>query len=281
MIFNTSAPIGNFNYMVHRWAPVIEYLSLAFGLIQRKLKEEEEEVQLIFSYLRVYDLISIDLSVNCTLFIQPALKDILQVAMTTQAPPSQQGAAPPSAQNQQQQQSQQSQQQQPPLQSTESAVPRDVRLLHLIFATQGINSYQDHVPLQLMDFANRYTTGVLKDATLYNDHVHSSTTGGNMSSAGNSGTHNLLTNEDIRLAIAARTNYQFKPVPPKKLLMKLAAERNEKPLPPVMPTWGIRLPPEKYCLTAKDWDLSEENLKDVSIRLSQYCYSYCHFTFEY
>lgn len=116
-----------------------------------------------------------------------------------------------------------------------------------------------------MDFANRYTTGVLKDATLYNDHVHSSTTGGNMSSAGNLGTHNLLTNEDIRLAIAARTNYQFKPVPPKKLLMKLAAERNEKPLPPVMPTWGIRLPPEKYCLTAKDWDLSEENLKDVSI----------------
>ncbi|GMG17912.1 hypothetical protein BVG19_g1058 [[Candida] boidinii] len=180
--------------------------------------------------------------------------------MTTQAPPSQQGAAPSSAQSQQQQS-----QQQPPLQSTESAVPRDVRLLHLIFATQGINSYQDHVPLQLMDFANRYTTGVLKDATLYNDHVHSSTTGGNMSSAGNLGTHNLLTNEDIRLAIAARTNYQFKPVPPKKLLMKLAAERNEKPLPPVMPTWGIRLPPEKYCLTAKDWDLSEENLKDVSI----------------
>lgn len=35
-----------------------------------------------------------------------------------------------------------------------SVVPRDVRLLHLIFATQGIQNYQDHVPLQLMDFAH-------------------------------------------------------------------------------------------------------------------------------
>ncbi|KAG7845333.1 hypothetical protein KL941_003178 [Ogataea angusta] len=133
-------------------------------------------------------------------------------------------------------------------------VPRDVRLLHLIFATQGIQSYQDHVPLQLMDFAYRYTCGVLQDAVLYNDHAYASANGG--ASAGMSNAP--LSNEDIRLAIAARTNYQFKPVPPKKLLLKLAAERNEKPLPPVMPAWGVRLPPEKYCLTAKDWELDEE-----------------------
>lgn len=35
-----------------------------------------------------------------------------------------------------------------------NVIPRDVRLLHLIFATQGIQNYQDHVPLQLMDFAH-------------------------------------------------------------------------------------------------------------------------------
>ncbi|ODV82745.1 hypothetical protein CANARDRAFT_209731 [[Candida] arabinofermentans NRRL YB-2248] len=144
-------------------------------------------------------------------------------------------------------------------------VPRDVRLLHLIFATQGVQSYQDHVPLQLMDFAYRYTTGVLQDAVIYNDHAYAA-----LSNAGNVGSHNSqLSNEDIRLAIAARTNYQFKPVPPKKLLMKLAAERNEKPLPPVMPAWGIRLPPEKYCLTAKDWDLSEQESEDVSESLDE------------
>lgn len=36
----------------------------------------------------------------------------------------------------------------------EKPIPRDVRLLHLIFATQGIQNYQEHVPLQLMDFAH-------------------------------------------------------------------------------------------------------------------------------
>lgn len=40
-------------------------------------------------------------------------------------------------------------------QNASNPVPRDVRLLHLIFATQGIQNYQDHVPLQLMDFAFR------------------------------------------------------------------------------------------------------------------------------
>lgn len=74
-----------------------------------------------------------------------------------------------------------------------------------------------------------------------------------------------LTTEDLRLAIAARTNYQFKPTPPKELLLEIAAEKNRKPLPPVMPSWGIRLPPEKFCLTAKDWTLSEEEI-DVSFQ---------------
>lgn len=138
----------------------------------------------------------------------------------------------------------------------QAAIPRDVRLLHLIFATQNIYSYQDHVPLQLMDFAYRYTTGTLQDATIYSDHAHAS--GSHISNAGNAGTNAQLTTEDIRLAIAARTNYQFKPVPPKELLLELAAERNKKPLPAVIPTWGIRLPPEKYCLTGKDWVLEDE-----------------------
>lgn len=149
--------------------------------------------------------------------------------------------------------------QQSPSAQDQQMVPRDVRLLHLIFATQGIQNYQDHVPLQLMDFAHRYTSGVLKDAILYNDHAHSS------SSGGSSNPQVQLTTEDLRLAIAARTNYQFKPTPPKELLLEIAAEKNRKPLPPVMPSWGIRLPPEKFCLTAKDWTLSEEEIDDEDV----------------
>lgn len=172
----------------------------------------------------------------------------------------------------------------------QAQTPRDVRLLRLIFATQGVTSYEDQVPLQLMDFAYRYTREILQDAMVYNDYAHptqsnagnvgggplagnntnasnnnnnnnnnSSSNNNNSNSSDNSEGNNnqMITNEDIRLAIAARTSYQFKPIPPKKMLMELAAERNEKPLPAVMPMWGLRLPPEKYCLTAKDWSEDE------------------------
>ncbi len=100
-----------------------------------------------------------------------------------------------------------------------------------------------------------YTAGILKDAVVYNDH-------GRASNGSTLAPGSKLTTDDIRLAIAARTNYQFKPVTPKELLLELAAERNKKTLPPIMPGYGIRLPPEKYCLTAKDWSLSDE--EDVS-----------------
>lgn len=137
----------------------------------------------------------------------------------------------------------------------EGDTPRDVRLLHLILASMGVTSYQDRVPLQLMDFAYRFTHGVLQDALLYNDHAHSSTT---TTPAGLGPAHVPLSTEDIRLAVAARVNYQFKPAPPKELLLELAQEKNRKPLPAVQEQWGVRLPPEKYCLTAKDWDFEEE-----------------------
>lgn len=140
-----------------------------------------------------------------------------------------------------------------------TVVPRDVRLLHLIFATQGIQNYQDHVPLQLMDFAHRYTTSVLKDALTYSDHAKSMN--------GSTGSSSTVNTDDIRLAIAARTNYQFKPAPAKELVMELAHERNSKSLPPVIPKWGLNLPPEKYCLTARDWDtLEEEAEQDLKRR---------------
>lgn len=127
--------------------------------------------------------------------------------------------------------------------------PRDVRLLHLLLASQAIHSYEDQVPLQLMDFAHRYTRGVLKDAMVYNDYAAQSQ---------DSNSAQELTVEDIRLAIAANTQYQFKPTAPKELLLQLANERNKKALPQVMSMWGVRLPPEKYCLTGKEWKLDEE-----------------------
>lgn len=157
--------------------------------------------------------------------------------------------------------------------TTQEDTPRGVRLLHLLLASQAIHQYEDQVPLQLMDFAYRYTKSVLKDALMYNDYMESNavtqpsdnsnndnTSGTQQSGSNNDNAKNTskLTVEDIRLAIAARTQYQFKPTAPKELQLQLAADRNKKALPQVMGSWGIRLPPEKYCLTAKEWDKNDD-----------------------
>lgn len=91
-----------------------------------------------------------------------------------------------------------------------------------------------------------YTKSVLKDALSYNDHARNSTN--------SSVSNNTINTDDIRLSIASRTNYQFKSIAPKELLLELAQERNSKPLPPVIPKWGLNLPPEKYCLTGTNVD---------------------------
>lgn len=138
--------------------------------------------------------------------------------------------------------------------SSETA-PRDIKLLHLILASMGVASYQDHVPLQLVDCAYRYTIGVLQDALIYSDYAHANGAG---QPAGMAATNAPLTVDDMRLAVAARTAYQFKPTAPKELLLELAQERNKRPLPPVPQGYGLRLPPETYCLTGRERDIDEE-----------------------
>lgn len=125
----------------------------------------------------------------------------------------------------------------------------------------GVTAYQDRVPLQLMDFAYRYTHSVLQDALYYNDHAGAS---GNTLPAGVGPSASQLSVEDVRLAVAARVNYQFKPAPPKELLLEMAQEKNKRPLPAIPQQYGIRLPPEKYCLTSKEWRLDDEKDETIS-----------------
>lgn len=139
---------------------------------------------------------------------------------------------------------------------TEADTPRDVKIVHLILASMGVTSYQDQISVQLLDFAYRYTSQVLQDAVVYSDYANQSTAtqpaGIGPSSAG-------LTIEDLKLAVASQVAYQFKPTTPKDLLLSLAAERNKRMLPAVPEAYGLRLPPEKYCLTGCDRDIDEQD----------------------
>ncbi|GMM53287.1 chromatin modification protein [Starmerella bacillaris] len=138
----------------------------------------------------------------------------------------------------------------------DQATPRDVKIVHLILASMGITSYQDQVSVQLLDFAYRYTSQVLQDAVIYSDYAHQS---GVSQPAGVGPQSPGLTIDDLKLAVASQVAYQFKPTTPKDLLLSLAAERNKRTLPPVPTSYGLRLPPEKYCLTGLDRDIDDDD----------------------
>ncbi|KAJ5798690.1 uncharacterized protein N7503_006195 [Penicillium pulvis] len=162
--------------------------------------------------------------------------------------------------------------------------PRDVRLVHMLLASLGVTAYQDRVPLQLLDFAYRYTSNVLQDA------VHLATEGyagavgdaaGNTGKNANSAEVNGVSLPALRLSIASRLHYQFQTGLPKEFLMDVASERNRIALPGVSRGFdaaapggpngapaaaanqsvmmaGMRLPPERFCLTGMGWNMKDE-----------------------
>lgn len=150
-----------------------------------------------------------------------------------------------------------------PLDTGLSKRPRDARLLHMILANYGISAYQERVPLQLMDFAYRYTSSTLQDALHFTSENYgtNTTTGGGTGTGRGAAAHGDLsgiTLSSLRLSIASRTHYQFNPALPKEFYMELAAERNRVVLPGMSREWGVRLPPEGYVLTGQGWEMKEE-----------------------
>ncbi|KAF3914013.1 hypothetical protein ABW21_db0209323 [Orbilia brochopaga] len=133
--------------------------------------------------------------------------------------------------------------------------PRDARTIHLILASMGVTAYQERVPLALMDISYRYTSAVLQDALLYWDAAHPATTTGQPPPQ--------ITMSDLRMAIAAKVNHQFVTAPPKEFMLSIAEERNKVVLPAVGKDWGIRLPPEQFCLTGVNWELLAEPLDEA------------------
>lgn len=154
------------------------------------------------------------------------------------------------------------------------------------------------MPLQLLDFAYRYTSSVLSDAAHIQaegyDTAHDSSNtagkgrgkltgggggggvaaggGGASGSAGfggaGTGEKEEVSLASLRMAIGSRMQYQYQGTLPKEFLMGLAKERNRvglgvgRGLSAAQDTGqiigGVKLPPEKYCLTGLGWGLREE-----------------------
>ncbi|KAG0006806.1 Transcription initiation factor TFIID subunit 9B [Modicella reniformis] len=115
-------------------------------------------------------------------------------------------------------------------------------VISLILQSLAVEDAEQKVIHQLLEFAHRYTTDVFQDALLYSEH------------AGR--TEVVL--DDVKLAIQGRVNHSFTSPPPKEFLLELAEEKNKVPLPLIPEKYGIRLPHERHCLTAVNFQLIPE-----------------------
>ncbi|KAK5060209.1 hypothetical protein LTR84_010094 [Exophiala bonariae] len=149
--------------------------------------------------------------------------------------------------------------------------PRDHRLIHLLLVSHGIAAYQQRVPLQLMDFAYRYTSTVLTDALYIQTEAYDQADGGTQTK-GRGAKHNQKQSEEgdisiaaLRMAIGSKVGHQFQGSLPKEFLKTLADERNRISLTsqaregdkggPMV--GGLKLPMEKYCLSGVGWGLKD------------------------
>ncbi|NXG06787.1 TAF9 factor, partial [Sakesphorus luctuosus] len=87
--------------------------------------------------------------------------------------------------------------------------------------------------------AGRYVTTILEDAKIYSSHAKKSS----------------VDADDVRLAIQCRTDQSFTSPPPRDVMLDIARQKNQTPLPLIKPYSGPRLPPDRYCLTAPNYRL--------------------------
>ncbi|KAK3310473.1 transcription initiation factor IID, 31kD subunit-domain-containing protein [Chaetomium strumarium] len=212
----------------------------------------------------------------------PAPSTSQSVSFSQQPQPAQsQANAPPSQiqpNSQLASQNQLQQQQQPTTttatQSTTAPRPRDARTIELLLTAQGVTSFEQRVPLLLLDFAYRHTASILSDALHLSADPYTSHAGARPSAASGAAPVNVgeatISSNAVQLAIASRLGFQFRGGAgggtggtggggaSKDWMMELAREKNKVALPRVLPSeWGVRLPSERFVLSGVSWGLRD------------------------
>jgi transcription initiation factor TFIID subunit 9B len=151
--------------------------------------------------------------------------------------------------------------------------------MELLLNSQGVTSWDNRVPLLLLDFAYRHTSSILSDALHLTTDPYTSQSGSKPSGSSGvapsapKGEDASVSTNAINLAIASRQSYQFRGGSgaggsggggaSKEWLMQLAAERNKVALPRVMAhEWGVRLPNERFVLSGTGWGLRDNWAED-------------------
>ncbi|KAI0809929.1 transcription initiation factor IID, 31kD subunit-domain-containing protein [Xylaria sp. FL0064] len=157
-----------------------------------------------------------------------------------------------------------------PTAATAEPRPRDARTIELLLTSQGVTSFDNRVPLLLLDFAYRHTSSILNDALHLTGDPYSSHAGAKPSASSGAiptappGGDASVSTSAVNIAIASRQAYQFRGGAggggaSKEWLQELARERNKVGLPRILANeWGVRLPNERFVLSGQSWGLRNQ-----------------------
>jgi len=121
----------------------------------------------------------------------------------------------------------------------EKTVPKDARAMISILKDMGISDFEPRVVNQLLEFSYRYVSTILEDSKVFSAHARKK----------------AVDLDDVKLAVQMHTDHNLTNPPPRDLLLEVAAKRNAIPLPVPKQSGGLRLPPDRYCLTATNYRL--------------------------
>ncbi|XP_065092600.1 transcription initiation factor TFIID subunit 9 [Ochlerotatus camptorhynchus] len=118
-------------------------------------------------------------------------------------------------------------------------IPKDAQVIMSILKELGISDYEPRVINQLLEFTYRYVTCILDDAKVFANHARKK----------------VIELDDVKLATQMILDKAFTSPPPRDVLLEIARNRNNTPLPLIKTHCGLRLPPDRYCLSACNYKL--------------------------
>lgn len=116
---------------------------------------------------------------------------------------------------------------------------RDAQVIDSILKEMSVTDYEPKVVHQLMEFTNYYVTSILQEAQVFSSYAKKE----------------VIDVGDVQLAINMQTDKTVTSPPPKELLLELAREKNNQPLPPVKSHNGLRIPFDKHTLIGTNYRL--------------------------
>ena len=123
----------------------------------------------------------------------------------------------------------------------DSTLPRDAKIISAILRSLGIEECEPKVIIQLLEFAYKYSVGVVEDANDFAIHCERSN----------------ITIKDIKIAIQTKASQKFLPAPSKTLLQATVDRVNKRPLTVPDTENLIRAPNMKSGLYGLEHDIDE------------------------